>query len=338
MLAVIFTCNHCPVSELYEQRIQQLYADYRERGVAVVAINPDSPKTIALKELAYSDVADTLADMKTRAAYRHLEYPYLYDGDAQTAATAFKVVATPQIFVFDQQRTLRYQGRIDDNLREEQVKTRDARDAIDALLARQPVAVETTRAAGCPLKWLSAAQDVREETAALQAAPVNLQLVGAPDLKALRRNGTTNLMVVNFWATWCAPCIIEFPDLQTTYRMYRSRNVELVTVSIDVPEARSAVDEVAARRARARAATTCLPPTTRPGSQDAFDPLCLPPCRSRCCSRRTATCCTSSSAKPTRRRCAARSWRIFPTIRSIQGCRRTGPTNSRALLNPWRKT
>jgi len=120
VLAVIFTCNHCPVSELYERRIQQLYADYRERGVAVVAINPDSPKTIALKELAYSDLADTLADMQARATYRHLEYPYLYDGDAQTAATAFKIVATPQIFVFDQQRTLRYQGRLDDNLREDQ--------------------------------------------------------------------------------------------------------------------------------------------------------------------------------------------------------------------------
>ena len=272
VLAVIFTCNHCPVSELYERRIQQLYADYRERGVAVVAINPDSPKTIALKELAYSDLADTLADMKARVTYRHLEYPYLYDGDAQTAATAFKIVATPHIFVFDQQRTLRYQGRIDDNLREDQVKTRDARNAIDALLARGPVAVETTRAAGCPVKWLSATQDVREETAALQTAPVNLQLVGAPDLKALRRNGTKNLMVVNFWATWCPPCIIEFPDLQTMYRMYRSRNVELVTVSVDVPEARSAVEKLL-HAEQASSTNRMFATDDTAGLQDAFDPL-----------------------------------------------------------------
>src|SRR6187200_2854310 len=80
VLAVVFTCNHCPASELYERRIEQLYQDYRARGATVVAINPESPTAVPVKELAYSDLTDSLDDMKRRVAYRRLEYPYLYDG------------------------------------------------------------------------------------------------------------------------------------------------------------------------------------------------------------------------------------------------------------------
>ena len=79
-------------------------------------------------------------------------------------------------------------------------------------------------------------------------------------------------MVVNFWATWCPPCIIEFPDLQTTYRMYRSRNVELVTVSIDVPEARSAVEKLL-HSERASSTNRMFATDDTAGLQDAFDPL-----------------------------------------------------------------
>ena len=88
--------------------------------------------------------------MKTRAAYRHIEYPYLYDGDTQAVALKFGVAATPQIYVFDRERKLRYQGRIDDNVSEPLVKTQDARNAIDALLAGRAVPVAYTVASGCP--------------------------------------------------------------------------------------------------------------------------------------------------------------------------------------------
>ena len=144
VLAIVFTCNHCPAAQLYERRIQQLYDDYRGKGVAVVAINPDDPAALRASDLAYTDVGDTVADMKTRAAYRHLEYPYLSDGQTQSVSRAFGVTAAPQIFVFDRDRTLRYEGRIDDNVRESLVKSREARDAIDALLAGRPVPVGRT--------------------------------------------------------------------------------------------------------------------------------------------------------------------------------------------------
>jgi len=241
VLAVVFTCNHCPASELYERRINRLYERYHDSGVALVAINPDSPKSVRLDEMGYTDADDSLSGMKARAEHRNLRYPYLFDGDAQTVAAQFRVTTTPQVFVFDRERKLQYRGRIDDNQLEERVTARDAQNAIDALLANQPVRLSTTQPAGCPVKWLSNAPEVDAERARIHAEPVTLQPIDADALKKLRGNGTNKLMLVNFWATWCAPCIGEFPELQTTYRMYRGRGLEFVTVSANTPEQKAAV-------------------------------------------------------------------------------------------------
>ena len=155
VLAVVFECNSCPVSELYEGRIEKLFQDYSSKGVALVAINPNNPDSVRLDEESYSDVTDSLDDMKARAEFRHFDYPYLYDGEKQTVAMKYGPTATPQIFIFDQSRKLQYEGRIDDNMQESLVKSQDARNAIDALLAGQPVAVATTPAFGCSAKWKS---------------------------------------------------------------------------------------------------------------------------------------------------------------------------------------
>jgi len=92
ILVVVFTCNHCPIAQMYERRIGQLAADYKSRGVSVVAIQPNDPKAIRIDELDSSDISDSLDEMKIRAEYKHLQYPYLYDGETQaiTARTARK--------------------------------------------------------------------------------------------------------------------------------------------------------------------------------------------------------------------------------------------------------
>src|SRR5262245_8184349 len=72
VLAVVFTCNHCPASELYERRIQQLHDDYRAKGATIVAVSPNRPEAIPVADLAWSDSGDTLAEMKARAAFRKL--------------------------------------------------------------------------------------------------------------------------------------------------------------------------------------------------------------------------------------------------------------------------
>src|SRR6202023_3381869 len=101
VLVVVFTCNHCPIAQMYERRIAQLASDYKDRGVAVVAIQPNDPKAITIDELDSSDVSDSLDEMKSRAEYKHLAYPYLYDGDTQTVTEAYGPQATPHAFVFD---------------------------------------------------------------------------------------------------------------------------------------------------------------------------------------------------------------------------------------------
>jgi len=80
VLVIAFTCNHCPTAQLYETRIKQLAADYQDRGVTLVAIEPNNPNAVRLDEMGYTDVGDSFDEMKIRAAYRHFNFPYLYDG------------------------------------------------------------------------------------------------------------------------------------------------------------------------------------------------------------------------------------------------------------------
>lgn len=246
LLAIVFESNHCPVSMLYETRIKKIYEDYRNQGVAVVAINPNNPAAVRLDEQGYTDVTDSLPAMKIRSAYRHREWPYLYDGDTQAISAKFGAVATPHIFVFDQDRKLRYQGRIDDNVNESLVKSRDARIAIDALLSGKPVPIAETRAFGCTTKWLNKATGVEEEWARIVVEPVKVTMAGAEDLKKLRANGTDKILLINFWSTACPTCQGQFADLETTYRMYRNRSaryasLDFVSVSTNAPADHGAV-------------------------------------------------------------------------------------------------
>jgi peroxiredoxin len=234
VLLVIFNCDHCPIASMYEKRIKQLTSDYTNRGVSVVVIMGNDPKAIHLSERGHTDLGDTLPEMKLRAAYRHFNYPYLYDGDTQAVALKYGPTATPHAFVFDQQRILRYEGRIDSNAREELATKHEVRDAIDALLAGQPVKVQDTPAVGCSTKWAYKETGANAEIAEGDQKPVGVEMVTADQLTALRKNaGTDKLLLVNFWATWCGPCTVEFPELQKMVRMYAKRQLQIVTVSIN---------------------------------------------------------------------------------------------------------
>ena len=186
VLVVVFTCNHCPIAQMYEQRIQQLETDYRDRGVAVVAIQPNDPKAIRIDELDSSDTSDSLDEMKIRVAYKHLRYPYLYDGETQSVTRAYGPQATPHAFIFDRERKLRYQGRMDNSYRKEMVNTQDARNAVDALLANREVPVKHTGVFGCSTKWQEKTASRMESLRRIEEQPVQLEMATAPDLKALR--------------------------------------------------------------------------------------------------------------------------------------------------------
>jgi thiol-disulfide isomerase/thioredoxin len=243
VLVVMFVANHCPVAQLYETRERQLYEQYSRKGVTFLAILSDGPKATPIGEMGETDVANSFEGMVERAAYRKFPYPYLYDGDEQVAANRFGPKVTPHIFIFDRARKLRYEGRIDDNLRESRVKSRETRDAIEALLAGHPVAVEHTPVFGCSTAWNTSTETVRREVKEWQEKPVNVETVTMEGLKALRANSTGKMLMINFWATWCGPCKTEYPELLTTYQWYKGRQFDFVSVSVDNPENRKGVLE-----------------------------------------------------------------------------------------------
>lgn len=271
VLVVLFTGNTCPTSQLYESRVRKLHEAYRDKGVAVVAINPNKPEHVQLADLAFSDVGESLADMKIRAEHRGLPYPYLSDGAAQAVTKQFGVNTVPHVFVFDQTRALRYQGRIDDDVREEGVKSHYARDAVDALLAGKPAPTERTGTQGCPVQGLTTPVPPDQQLAAFEQRQVTVDMVGAEDLKELRQNPTDKLLMVNFWATWCAPCVTEFPELEKTYRMYQPRGLEFIPVSVNDPEERPAVVEFLERH-HASHPNKLFGSSDVYGLQAAFDP------------------------------------------------------------------
>ena len=138
------------------------------------------------------------------------------------------------------------------------------RDAIEALLAGRNVAVTTTPVSGCAVRWnkVSQPEDKRD---------VTLEMTTPEILKKLRGNGTGKLLLVNFWATWCGPCVAEFPELENTYRMYRDRGFEMVTVSEDVPGAKNDVLSFL-KRNRATTVNYLFDSDDTAAVQDQFDP------------------------------------------------------------------
>ncbi|HMO49681.1 MAG TPA: thioredoxin family protein [Kiritimatiellia bacterium] len=144
LLVISFTCNHCPYAKGVEDRFVRLAKTYQPKGIGFLAISANDAAN-------YPD--DSFENMKRRAAEKGFCFPYLYD-EPQTTAKAYGAVCTPHIFVFDHERKLIYEGRIDDNWQNEAaVKAHDLHDALDAALAGQPVPRPQTNPMGCSIKW-----------------------------------------------------------------------------------------------------------------------------------------------------------------------------------------
>jgi peroxiredoxin len=145
-VAVVFTCNHCPYAIAWEDRINAIARDYAAQGVRLLAINANNAST---------HPADNFENMVKRASEKHFVFPYLRD-ESQSVARAYGAERTPELFIFDANKTLRYHGAPDDNYEDEHaIKHQYAREALDAILAEKDLVLPETKPVGCSIKWKS---------------------------------------------------------------------------------------------------------------------------------------------------------------------------------------
>ncbi len=242
VLCVIFTCNHCPDSVAAGARTEQIYQDYKSKGVALVAVNGNNPASLTPDELGYSPFGDSQEEMAPFAKEFGWSFPYLYDGAQQEFTAACGAQSTPHVFVFDAERKLRYTGRMDDGGRNAGAVDKSyLRDALDAVLAGTAVKEPVTRSFGCSTKWLFKTNSVAADQEAWEKKPVTVADLDEEISKKLRANGSKNLRLINVWSTSCGPCVKEFPDLVDTGRRFQNRPVEFISISLDPVALRPAV-------------------------------------------------------------------------------------------------
>lgn len=144
LLAVIFTSNRCPTVKAYEERLRILQDDYAPQGVQIVAINSNDP------HLYPEESYDRMVEFARESSYN---FPYLVD-DRQRTGRAYGATRTFHVFVLDERRTLRYQGRFDDSRLPARVTSHDLRNALEDLLETRAVRVPLTRPFGCSLDYV----------------------------------------------------------------------------------------------------------------------------------------------------------------------------------------
>lgn len=140
---LIFTCNQCPYSKAFENRIVALANEYQAKGVKFLAVNPND-------DVRYP--GETLDKMKERAADKGFSFPYLKDGDS-AIARAYGARVTPHVFVVDSDGVVRYRGYVDDSAKPGEREHTGLEDALDAVLAGESIEVDSTKAFGCTIKW-----------------------------------------------------------------------------------------------------------------------------------------------------------------------------------------
>ncbi|MCP9753757.1 redoxin [Lacihabitans sp. CCS-44] len=233
LLVIIFSCNHCPTAQAYEDRMIDFQQKYATKNVRLVVISPNDDKAVRFDELGYSDLSDSYPEMVLRAKQKKYNFPYLYDGATQATSQAYGPTTTPHAFVFDKNRTLQYVGRIDDEEHIGKAKVFDLENAVEDLLNKKPVNTPVTKTFGCSVKWKSKSDWKLKEVEGWKSEPVSLDKIDLEGMKSLIGKTEGKFRLINFWATWCGPCVAEFSALVETDKMYRNRDFDFVTISMD---------------------------------------------------------------------------------------------------------
>lgn len=220
-IAVIgFMSVTCPISNDYNDRIRSIAQDYAKSNVAFLGINSNFDEPVS----AVSDHAD-----KNR-----LTFPMLKDIDNRVA-DAYGAERTPELFVIDPAGVLRYHGRIDNSRDLRRVKRNDLRGALDEMLAGKPVSVAQARAFGCLIKRSKDAETLKQAEEQTKDFEPKVGRLKPVDFVKFKNAAQGKVLVINFWATWCGPCVAEFPEFVALDAKYRDKGVKFVGITADEP-------------------------------------------------------------------------------------------------------
>ncbi|MBX3276766.1 MAG: redoxin domain-containing protein [Acidobacteria bacterium] len=218
---IAFISAKCPVSNDYNERLRAFAEQYTSKGVTVLGINSSSDETV---------------EMIREHAERHgFGFPVLKD-EGNAVADAYGAVRTPEVYATDGRGILRYHGRIDNSRDPSRIRRSELREAVEALIAGKDVATPEAKAFGCLIK--------RAQTSMFEGLKTKVSAQGnASAIKLIKpagyaplvkeTTGAGKVLVVNFWATWCGPCVAEFPEFVELDHVYRSKGVRFVGISAD---------------------------------------------------------------------------------------------------------
>ena len=154
-------------------------------------------------------------------------------GTIDRVSVKYGPTTTPHVFVFDQDRKLQYVGNIDQNEKPGTGNGENLRAATNAILAEKAIENPVTKSFGCSIKWAWKSGSVARMNKNWQEKSVELNEINIVGIQHLMKNDSKKLRLINIWATWCGPCVVEYPELVKLQRTYGARNFEFISVSVD---------------------------------------------------------------------------------------------------------
>ena len=219
VVVVGFVGVKCPIANAYITRMNAIAEEYKSRDVVMLGIN--------------SNFTEPVKDIKAHIQKSKIGFPVLKD-EKNIIANAYGAFVTPEVYVIDKEGTLRYHGRVDNASDAARVERHDLRVALDEMLSGNQVSKPELKAFGCQIKRTG-------EAASFVSTPVktpikmdgSVALLKPADFKRIKDEAKDKVLVINFWATWCAPCVAEFPEFVKLDAEYRSKGVKIISISTD---------------------------------------------------------------------------------------------------------
>jgi peroxiredoxin len=227
IVALGFISTNCPISNDYNARMRAIAEDYGKQNAVFLGIN--------------SNFNEPVTEIKAHAAKNNLPFTILKD-EGNKVADAYGAQRTPEIFLIDNEGIVRYHGRIDNSREVRRVNRQDLRAALNELIEGKAVSVTEGKAFGCPIKRSQDAKKIKAGSTKAKSTEPKIAMLKPADFNKYKDAAKGKVLVVNFWATWCGPCVAEFPELVAIDAKYRDKGVKLVGISVDeVAEIKSKV-------------------------------------------------------------------------------------------------